>query len=43
MKTAWIFFAVIAMIVVTNAEFTIYDYSLLSYNQRQAIKIFANR
>ena len=45
MKTAWIFFAIMAMIVVTNATFTINhsDTKNLSQSQQQAIKNFANR
>merc|ERR1711963_1171501 len=45
MKTAWILFAIMAMIVVTNAEFSI-DHSYtkrLSHSEQQAIKNFANR
>jgi len=49
MKTAWIFFAIMAMIVVTNAEFTRissthhYQTTPLSHSQKRAITNFANR
>ena len=49
MRTASIFFAIVAMIVVTNATFSIrshfhhYQTTPLSHSQKRAITNFANR